>query len=159
VTIQAQIIRLLKQLQRENHTSILMITHDLGVVASIAQRIFVMYSGVIVEQGSSDDIFYRPRHPYTKALLKAVPRLDGSSAKKGALDSIEGTPPDLIAPPKGCPFASRCKYAMSVCTREMPEMTQFDPGHQAACWLHHELAPKVEGINDGADAVHSQGEE
>jgi oligopeptide transport system ATP-binding protein len=159
VTIQAQIIRLLKQLQRENHTSILMITHDLGVVASIAQRIFVMYSGVIVEQGSSDDIFYRPRHPYTKALLKAVPRLDGSSAKKGELDSIEGTPPDLIAPPKGCPFASRCKYAMSVCTREMPEMTQFETGHQAACWLHHALAPKVEGINDGALAVQSQGEE
>jgi oligopeptide transport system ATP-binding protein len=146
VTIQAQIIKLLKQLQRENHTSILMITHDLGVVASIAQRIYVMYSGVIVEKGSSDDIFYRARHPYTKALLRAVPRLDSQS--KGTLDSIEGTPPDLIAPPEGCPFASRCKYAMPVCSRMAPEMTVFGPGHEAACWLHHELAPQVAGIND-----------
>ncbi len=146
VTIQSQIIKLLKQLKTENHTSILMITHDLGVVASIAERIFVMYSGVIVEKGTSEDIFYRARHPYTKALLRAVPRLDGD--KKEELDSIEGTPPDLIAPPAGCPFAQRCKYCMPICEKEMPEVTEFGGRHAAACWLHHEMAPKVEGIND-----------
>ncbi len=149
VTIQAQIIKLLKQLQTENHTSILMITHDLGVVASIAQRIFVMYSGIIVEKGTSKDIFYRPRHPYTKALLRAVPRMDGTN--KGELDSIEGTPPDLIAPPEGCPFASRCKYTMPICQREMPEITQFGGEHQCACWLHHEMAPVIPGINNFQD--------
>ncbi len=148
VTIQAQIIKLLKELQADNHTSILMITHDLGVVASIAQRIFVMYSGVIVEKGASEDIFYRARHPYTKALLRAVPRLDGDS--KEELDSIEGTPPDLIAPPQGCPFATRCKYCMPVCTREMPQVSHFDRRHEAACWLHHPMAPRVAGINDDA---------
>lgn len=146
VTIQSQIIKLLKQLKTENHTSILMITHDLGVVASIAERIFVMYSGVIVEKGTSEDIFYRARHPYTKALLRAVPRLDGD--KKEELDSIEGTPPDLIAPPAGCPFAQRCKYCMPICEKEMPEVTEFGGKHAAACWLHHEMAPKVAGIND-----------
>lgn len=145
VTIQAQIIRLLKQLQEENHTSILMITHDLGVVANIAQRIFVMYCGVIVEKGSSEDIFYNAKHPYTKALLEAVPRLD--SDNKGELTSIKGTPPDLISPPKGCPFASRCRYVMPVCQKYPPEMTEFSPEHEAACWLHNPMAPKVEGIN------------
>ncbi len=149
VTIQAQIMKLLKQLQTENHTSILMITHDLGVVASVAQRIFVMYSGIIVEKGSSNDIFYRPRHPYTKALLRAVPRMD--SVNKGELDSIEGTPPDLIAPPDGCPFASRCKYTMPICQREMPGITQFGGEHQCVCWLHHEMAPVIPGINDFQD--------
>lgn len=139
VTIQAQIIRLLKQLQEENHTSILMITHDLGVVANIARRIYVMYSGIIVERGSSDDIFYNAKHPYTRALLRAVPRLDSDS--KGELASIEGTPPDLLAPPAGCPFAARCSYAMGICRKQMPDVTQFEEGHQAACWLHHPLAP------------------
>lgn len=151
VTIQSQILKLLKQLQTENHTSILLITHDLGVVASIAERIFVMYSGVIVERGSGEDIFYRTRHPYTRALLRAVPRLDGDS--KQTLDSIEGTPPDLIAPPTGCPFAQRCKYCMPVCEKQMPESTAFSERHSAACWLHHEMAPKVAGINDFAEVL------
>lgn len=154
VTIQAQIIRLLKQLQTENHTSILMITHDLGVVANIAQRIFVMYSGLIVERGNSEDIFYRPKHPYTQALLRAVPRLDSDS--KGELASIEGTPPDLLAPPEGCPFAARCKYAMPVCFRRPPETTEFEPGHQAACWLHHPMAPAVDGLNNKPGMTRSQ---
>ena len=149
VTIQAQIIKLLKQLQTENHTSILMITHDLGVTASIAQRIYVMYSGIVVEKGSNYDIFYRSRHPYTQALLRAVPRLD--SDRKETLDSIEGTPPDLIAPPQGCPFATRCQYAMPICKREMPAVTEFSDGHQCACWLHDEKAPRVKGINDFKD--------
>ncbi len=155
VTIQSQIIKLLKQLKTENHTSILMITHDLGVVASIAERIFVMYSGVIVEKGTSEDIFYRARHPYTKALLRAVPRLDGD--KKEELDSIEGTPPDLIAPPAGCPFAQRCKYCMPICEREMPAVTEFGEKHAAACWLHHEMAPKVAGINDFDEQAGKEG--
>ena len=146
VTVQAQIMTLLNELKREFNTAIIMITHDLGVVASIAERIFVMYSGVIVEKGTSEDIFYRARHPYTKALLRAVPRLDGD--KKEQLDSIEGTPPDLIAPPAGCPFAQRCKYCMPICEREMPEVTEFGGKHAAACWLHHNMAPKVAGIND-----------
>ncbi len=132
-----------------------MITHDLGVVASIAERIFVMYSGVIVEKGTSEDIFYRARHPYTKALLRAVPRLDGN--KKEELDSIEGTPPDLIAPPAGCPFAQRCKYCMPICEREMPEVTEFGEKHAAACWLHHEMAQKVAGINDFDEQAGKEG--
>lgn len=155
VTIQAQIIKLLKQLKSDNHTSILMITHDLGVVASIAERIFVMYSGVVVEKGNSEDIFYRARHPYTKALLRAVPRMDGDNKKE--LDSIEGTPPDLIAPPAGCPFAKRCKYCMPVCEKLMPEKTSFSEKHAAACWLHDKMAPKVQGINDFAETSEKEG--
>ena len=146
VTIQFQILQLLKKLQSENHTSILLITHDLGVVAGIAQRICVMYGGVIVERGSSSEIFYQARHPYTAALLRAVPRLDEDSKK--TLASIEGTPPDLIAPPAGCPFAARCSYAMPVCEREAPEKTVFSDTHTACCWLHHPMAPRIPGLND-----------
>ena len=146
VTIQFQILQLLKKLQNENHTSILIITHDLGVVAGIAQRICVMYGGMIVERGTSDDIFYHARHPYTCALLRAVPRLDGESKK--TLDSIEGTPPDLIAPPAGCPFAARCQYAMPVCEREFPAETVFSADHTVYCWLHHPMAPRVPGLNE-----------
>lgn len=99
-----------------------------------------MYSGKIVERGSREDIFYHPKHPYTRALLKAVPRLDLSN--KQELASIEGTPPDLISPPKGCPFCTRCSYCMEICCEEAPEVTDFGNGHQAACWLHHPMAPK-----------------
>ncbi|MDF2869945.1 MAG: peptide transporter ATP-binding protein [Anaerocolumna sp.] len=142
VTIQAQIMDLIKQLQKENNTAVILITHDLGVVANTAKRIMVMYSGKIVEYGNSKDIFYRSKHPYTMALLKAVPRLDLEN--KQELDSIPGVPPDLIAPPKGCPFASRCKYCMEICCEEAPEMTSFHEGHAAACWLHHPEAPKAD---------------
>lgn len=139
VTIQAQIMDLIKQLQKENNTSVILITHDLGVVANTARRVMVMYSGKIVEYGYSRDIFYRAKHPYTLALLKAVPRMD--LGNKQELDSIPGVPPDLIAPPKGCPFASRCRYCMEICCEEEPEMTEFSEGHAAGCWLHHPLAP------------------
>ena len=149
VTIQFQILQLLKKLQNENHTSILLITHDLGVVAGIAQRICVMYGGMILERGASDDIFYHAKHPYTSALLRAVPRLNEDSKK--TLDSIEGTPPDLIAPPAGCPFTPRCPYAMPVCEDEFPEETAFSNTHTAYCWLHHPMAPIIDGLNDGAD--------
>lgn len=134
VTIQAQIIELIKQLQAEKGASVILITHDLGVVASIAHRIVVMYSGCIVERGTSADIFGHPRHPYTNALLEAVPRLDLHS--KQELASIEGTPPDLLSPPRGCPFSTRCKYCMEVCCREAPPVEEFGGGHQAACWLY-----------------------
>lgn len=142
VTIQAQIMDKIKELQRERNTSVILITHDLGVVANIAKRIVVMYSGMIVEKGSCRDIFYRPKHPYTWALLKAVPRLDLEN--KQELVSIEGTPPDLIAPPKGCPFSTRCNYCMEICKEAPPEVTKFEDGHETSCWLHHPLAPKID---------------
>lgn len=140
VTIQSQIMDLIKKLQKELNTSVILITHDLGVVANVAKRIVVMYSGNIVEKGSCEDIFYNPKHPYTLALLNAVPRLDLKN--KQELASIEGTPPDLIAPPKGCPFSTRCKYCMEICCEKAPEYTEFGDGHVAACWLHHPYAAK-----------------
>ena len=144
VTIQAQIIDLMKQMQRDLGVGIVLITHDLGVVADIAQRICVMYSGRIVERGPASDIFYRPRHPYTISLLKAVPRLDLEN--KQQLATIEGTPPDLLKPPAGCPFCTRCRYCMPICREEMPPSTDFGGGHEACCWLHDERAPKVDGL-------------
>ena len=140
VTIQAQIMDLIKDLQKQLNTSVILITHDLGVVANVAKRIVVMYSGNIVERGNARDIFYHPKHPYTCALLEAVPRLDLKN--KQELASIEGTPPDLLAPPKGCPFSTRCKYCMEICCEQAPAATDFGDGHEAACWLHHPLAPK-----------------
>lgn len=142
VTIQGQILDIIKGLQKKNDTSVIMITHDLGVVANIAQRIAVMYSGVIVESGTCKDIFYRPRHPYTWALIQSVPRLDLKN--KQELATIPGTPPDLLNPPVGCPFCTRCSYCMPICKEAMPEATDFGNGHTASCWLHHPMAPKVD---------------
>lgn len=142
VTIQGQILDIIKDLQKKHNTSVIIITHDLGVVANLAQDIAVMYSGVIVEKGKCADIFYRPRHPYTWALIESVPRLDLEN--KQELASIPGMPPDLLNPPKGCPFSTRCRYCMEICKEEMPERTDFGDGHMASCWLHHEMAPKVE---------------
>lgn len=141
VTIQSQILDLIKQLQREHETTVIMITHDLGVVANIAQQIAVMYSGIIVEQGNSRDIFYHPKHPYTWALIESVPRPHAKN--KQILTSIPGIPPDLLNPPSGCPFSSRCKYCMQICKEEIPNFTKFENGHIASCWLHHPLAPKI----------------
>ncbi len=140
VTIQAQIIRLIKKLQKETGSAVILITHDLGVVADVADNILVMYGGKIVERGSCRDIFYNFRHPYTSGLLGAVPRLDKEN--KQELTSIEGMPPDLINPPKGCPFSTRCEYCMNVCTEYEPPEYDFGGGHKASCWLHHEKAPK-----------------
>jgi oligopeptide transport system ATP-binding protein len=142
VTIQAQIIDLMKDLQEKINTSIILITHDLGVVADIADRVVVMYAGKVVESGALDEIFYNPRHPYTWGLMASMPRLNQSRDQE--LLPIPGSPPDLISPPKGCPFAARCKYAMKICTEQMPETTQVSPTHQVACWLEHPMAPKVE---------------
>jgi oligopeptide transport system ATP-binding protein len=142
VTIQAQILDLMRDLQEKTGASIILITHDLGVVADIAQRVVVMYAGKVVEQGTLDDVFYNPQHPYTWGLLRSVPRLDND--EKEELIPIDGTPPDLIAPPKGCGFAPRCPYAMEVCMEQDPETTKINQGHSAACWLLHPNAPKVE---------------
>lgn len=142
VTIQAQIIDLMKNLQAQTGTAIILITHDLGIVADIAQRVIVMYAGEIVEAGSLRDIFYRPRHPYTWGLLQSVPRLDNDEKKP--LIPINGTPPDLLAPPAGCAFADRCQYAMRICKQQSPIAMECGEDHYARCWLMHPEAPKVD---------------
>lgn len=137
VTIQAQIFELFKKIQRETGVSIILITHDLGVVAQVADRIAVMYAGKIVETGTREEIFYHPEHPYTKGLLNSVPRLD---MEEEELIPIPGTPPDLFAPPPGCPFTARCPMAMEVCSRVEPFRTKKSASHQVYCWLQDERA-------------------
>ena len=141
VTIQADIIELLKKLQNELTMAIILITHDLGIVANMAKKIVVMYAGKIMEEGSDSDIFYHPKHPYTKALLKAVPRLDMGEQE---LSAIDGMPPDIINPPQGCPFYDRCSLAMCICEREEPPSFDFGQGHKAKCWLYHPMAGYTE---------------
>ncbi len=142
VTIQAQIIDLLKDLKTKFDTAIIFITHDLGVVADICDRIAVMYGGLIVETGTDNNIFYESRHPYTWGLMKSVPNPKTDDREK--LSPIEGQPPDLIKPPKGCPFAARCEYAMKVCVEKQPPYYEISKGHYSACFLNDENAPKVE---------------
>ncbi len=134
VTIQAQILELMMDLREKLGMAIMLITHDLGVVASMCERIAVMYAGHIVEYGTTDDIFYRPKHEYTKGLLKSIPRLDASEHER--LVPIEGTPVDMLNPPAGCPFAPRCNSCMKICLREMPPKTEFDDVHYAHCWMN-----------------------
>lgn len=141
VTIQAQILDLMKDLKSKVNSSIILITHDLGVVADLCTRINVMYGGIIVESGSDEDIFYNPKHPYTWGLLNSVP--NPKSDIKEKLTPIEGQPPDLLKPPVGCPFAARCQYAMKVCIEKQPPLFEISKGHKSACWLNHENAPKV----------------
>lgn len=133
VTIQAQIMELLKKMQRENHTSMIMITHDLGIVSGMADRVLVMYAGKVMEQGTLRDIFYRNVHPYTKGLLHSVPRLDIKENEE--LESIPGTPPSLINPEPGCPFATRCAYCSKICREKQPPLHQIDEEHLAYCWM------------------------
>lgn len=142
VTIQAQIMDLINDLQKQFKTAVILVTHDLGVVADFADRIQVMYAGTIIERGTVDEIFYNAKHPYTWALLKSVPRLD--TGHKETLYALKGTPPDLINPPVGCPFAARCEYCMQVCKEENPEVTVLSGTHEVSCWLQHPEAPKVE---------------
>ncbi|NBI07230.1 ABC transporter ATP-binding protein [Senegalia massiliensis] len=142
VTIQAQILDLMKDLQRDFDTAIILITHDLGVVADIAQRVVVMYAGLVIESGTLDEIFYNGQHPYTWGLMRSIPKVN--TDEKERLVPIEGTPPDLFSPPKGCPFAARCKYAMPICKEQMPEKTYLSEDHYVKCWLQHEMAPDVE---------------
>ena len=137
VTIQAQILELFEEIQAKTGVSIVLITHDLGVVAKIADRIAVMYAGKIIEIGTKREIFYTPQHPYTKGLLNSVPRLD---LLEEELQPIEGTPPDLFAPPTGCPFTARCPFAMEVCEHVYPETTDKSFTHRVDCWLQDERA-------------------
>lgn len=149
VTIQAQIMDLIKDLQDKFQTAVVLVTHDLGVVADVADRIQVMYSGLIVERGTVDEIFYNAQHPYTWALLQSVPRLDTKNKEK--LYSLNGTPPDLLKPPVGCPFAARCEYAMNICKEAMPDVTKLTDSHEVSCWLKHPQAPQVKNPIGGSD--------
>ena len=134
VTIQAQIVELIKEIQEKNNMSVIFITHNLAVVAQICDSVSVMYAGKIVEQGSVDDIFYNPKHPYTKGLLKSMPRIDDNKGEK--LESIEGTPVDMLNPPSGCGFSTRCEHCMNICLRKEPPMLEMSEGHRSKCFLH-----------------------
>ncbi|MGH3090586.1 MAG: ABC transporter ATP-binding protein [Rubrobacteraceae bacterium] len=142
VTIQEQIMELLAELQDKRGTSIILITHDLGVVAQVAHRVCVMYSGRVIETGTAQEIFNTPRLPYTRGLMTSIPR--PTDDRNEDLIPISGSPPNPLNPPKGCPFNARCPYAMKICEMEMPEFTTFSDEHEAACWLHHDMAPNVE---------------
>ncbi|MGH4121507.1 MAG: ABC transporter ATP-binding protein [Clostridium sp.] len=148
VTIQAQILELFKDIRKKLNTSIILITHDLGIVADLCDSVNVMYGGYVVERGSTREIFYNAKHPYTWGLLNSVP--NPKNLVKEKLKPIEGQPPDLLDPPKGCPFAPRCDYAMEVCMVDMPQHFSIDNVdstvsiHSAACWLNHPDAPKIE---------------
>jgi peptide/nickel transport system ATP-binding protein len=133
VVIQAQILNLLKKLYREKNLSIILITHDLGVVAELAEKVAVMYAGKIVEYGTADQVYGNPLHPYTQALLRAVPRLRGP---KSRLYYIPGSPPDLRNPPRGCRFNPRCEKRFEPCDREEPPLVEVEKGHYVACWLY-----------------------
>ena len=136
VTIQAQILELLRQITRESNAAVMLITHDLGVVAGMCERIIVMYAGSIIEEAPRRDIFYDPRHPYTIGLLKSVPRLD--RPREARLSQIEGLPPDLSRVPSGCPFHTRCPFATDLCRQSTPQLRQVGQGHSVAC--HYEIA-------------------
>ena len=139
VTIQAQILSLIKSLNRKFGMTTMLITHDLGVVATVCDKVVVMYGGLIMEDGSVEEIFYHPRHPYTMGLLGSIPHVDGGEKKR--LIPIDGTPPDLINPPKGCPFNARCRYCMNICTQEQPPY-YVEGKHRTMCWLLDKEAPK-----------------
>jgi oligopeptide transport system ATP-binding protein len=141
VTIQAQILNLLQDLKSRVNSSIILITHNLAVVAGLCSRIIVMYAGLIVEEGNDRQIFDNPKHPYTWGLLRAVPRVD--EQEKERLSTIKGLPPDLMSPPKGCPFAMRCSYAMKICFEERPPYFNSEEGHRTMCWLLDKRAPRV----------------
>ena len=143
VTIQAQIMELMAELKDRFSTATILITHDLGVIASVCSRVMVMYGGKIMEEGSVEDIFYAPGHPYTEGLLRSVPG-DGSGSRE-KLIPIPGSPPDLMNPPVGCPFAARCPKAMRICSMAPAELTELGPNHRAACWLHH---PQVKSLQN-----------
>ncbi len=148
VTIQAQILDLMKNIKKELDTSIILITHDLAVIAEICTNIIVMYGGMMMEKGSVDEIFYNPQNPYTVGLHKSVPKMNTEENER--LIPIEGSPPDLLSPPKGCPFSTRCPNVMKICLEQMPPMFELSKTHSSACWLLHKDAPKVEGYEKGS---------
>lgn len=145
VTIQAQILELMQSLQKELGMAIIMITHDLGVVAQMCDEVIVMYAGSICEQGTADEIFYNPKHEYTKGLMRSIPTVDSNGER---LEPISGTPIDLLNMPKGCPFAPRCDAAMKICLRERCPRLPINEDHAAACWLNVKEQMEEEG---GAD--------
>ncbi|MBQ6268239.1 MAG: ABC transporter ATP-binding protein [Clostridia bacterium] len=149
VTIQAQILELMGQLQKELGMAIIMITHDLGVVAQMCDEVVVMYAGSICEQGTADEIFYHPRHEYTKGLMRSIPTADTAGKK---LQPITGTPIDLLNLPKGCPFAPRCDNAMKICIQQRADRMQINEGHAAACWMNVK-----QGLADGTLTLGEEG--
>ena len=142
VTIQAQILELMQSLQKELGMAIIMITHDLGVVAQMCDEVIVMYAGSICEQGTADEIFYNPKHEYTKGLMRSIPSVDNQGEK---LEPIAGTPIDLLNMPQGCPFAPRCDAAMKICLRERCKRMEINEDHAAACWINVKNAMEQEG--------------
>jgi len=152
VTIQAQILELMLELQRTENMSIILITHDLAVVAHMADRVAVMYAGQVIESGTVDDIFYRSSHPYTLGLKEAMPSNTHDWDK--SLTPILGSPPDLFKPPEGCGYCARCPYAMTICSEHLPPATTISESHEARCWLHHTTAPRIQELHqlDDQDA-------
>lgn len=146
VTIQAQIIELMMELKKKINMSIIMITHDLGIVANMCNKIVVMYAGKVVETGTIDEIFYNPKHEYTKGLLRSIPKIDAEKHEK--LIPIDGTPVDMLNPPAGCPFAPRCGKCMKICLKRMPEFTEITDTHKSACWLLQKEALEQKGGKD-----------
>jgi peptide/nickel transport system ATP-binding protein len=137
VTIQAQILDLLQDMKSRLGMSIMLITHAMGVVAEVAQRVVVMYAGKVVEEASVEQLFANPRHPYTQGLIRSIPRVDKGGGRKARLQTIAGTVPKLINPPDGCRFAPRCGFATDECRRAQPPLREFEPGHKVAC-IHAE---------------------
>ncbi|HEY6513198.1 MAG TPA: ABC transporter ATP-binding protein, partial [Burkholderiaceae bacterium] len=135
VTIQAQILDLLNELKSELGMAVMLITHAMGVVAEVAQRVVVMYAGKVVEEATVEELFAHPRHPYTQGLIRSIPRIDTAATQKVRLESIPGTVPKLIEPAEGCRFAPRCRYAMPACTAATPPLREVAPGHKVACIL------------------------
>jgi oligopeptide/dipeptide ABC transporter ATP-binding protein len=147
VTIQAQILEIIKELSRKLGTAVILITHDLGVVSGMCDRINVMYAGRVVERGATDVIFADPKHPYTRGLIRSVPRLDRGTRER--LYSIQGTPPSLINMPECCPFHPRCEHAMDACRKQYPPVTDFGDGHDAHCWLYGDGSAPPRAAGEG----------
>jgi oligopeptide transport system ATP-binding protein len=148
VTIQAQILDLMRTLQSERDTGVIMITHSMGVVAGMADRVQVMYAGHIVETASTEEVFANPRHPYTVGLMKSIPRLDETAKTK--LEPIRGLPPDLIDLPDMCPFVPRCNYAREKCEQKRPPLLEVGPSHYSACWFWDEVSKENEPVRGDA---------
>lgn len=148
VTIQAQVLDLMRGIREKLSTSIILITHDLGVIAETVERVIVMYGGMMLEEAPVDSLFHNTKNPYTLGLLRSVP--DPTKSERDRLIPIPGTPPDLITPPKGCPFWYRCPYAMGVCREELPPVFKVEEGHYSRCWLLDPQAPEVPEIGKGA---------
>lgn len=152
VTIQAQILQLIRDLKNKINTSVILITHDLGVIAEICNKVIVMYGGMIMEKADVFSLYENPQHPYTKGLLLSVPK--NVRGKKKRLVPIEGSPPDLLSPPVGCPFSPRCQYAMEICIKQPAPLFKISETQEASCWLHHAEAPVVKGYVKAEEKAH-----